>query len=112
MEFYGKNFLIIDTLNNFKWEIKENEFKTILNKKAYKATCVVKKNQKENIITAWFSDDIKCAFGPDLYYGLPGLILQLDTGDLTYTCQEISISNDVTFKKPNSGKKVTQKNLI
>lgn len=110
-EFLGKNFLIIDSLTKYNWDISTNESKIIANKKVYKATCIINTVQKEKTITAWYSAELKNSFGPELFCGLPGLVLELNTGDVTYTCYDInsSIDNLSIIKKPTSGKKVSQK---
>ncbi len=108
IDLYGKNFLILDTINKLNWVIDKSQEKSILDKKTYKATCIRKINNKECKIIAWFSEDIPLGFGPDFYSGLPGLILELDTGNLTYKCDSI-IFEEQNIRKPNSGKKVSQK---
>ncbi len=107
IEFFGKIFLITDSINKLKWYIDKKQFKYIFDKKVYKATCEKIINNKVNNIIAWYTEEIPHGFGPDLYCGLPGLILELDTGSITYLCEKISFSKE-NIKKPNSGKKVTQ----
>jgi GLPGLI family protein len=107
IEFFGKIFLITDSINMLKWHIDKKQFKYIFDKKVYKATCKKIINNKVNNIIAWYTEEIPHGFGPDLYCGLPGLILELDTGNITYLCEKISFSKEI-IKKPNSGKKVTQ----
>ncbi|GLB53169.1 GLPGLI family protein [Neptunitalea chrysea] len=47
--------------------------------KVYKATAILK--EKRNLhLTAWFCKDVPTKFGPGVYAGLPGLIMDL-TGD-------------------------------
>lgn len=41
-------------------------------------------------IVAWFTPDLNFSIGPRGYTGLPGLILQLDTGYVTLVCKQIS----------------------
>lgn len=108
IDLYGKNFLILDTINKLNWVIDKSQEKLILDKKVYKATCVSKINDKECKIIAWFSEEVPLGFGPELYSGLPGLILELDTGNLTYKCDSIVFEKQ-NIKKPNSGKRVSQK---
>ncbi len=61
-------------------------------------------------VTAWYTPQIPVSAGPDKYYGLPGLILELNTGRTTMLCTEISISSDETveIKEPKKGKEVTR----
>jgi GLPGLI family protein len=64
---------------------------------------------KDQNIVAWYADDIASPAGPDVYYGLPGVIMQMDIGDgfIVYTPLEFSASAG-TVKAPTSGKKITR----
>ena len=61
-------------------------------------------------VTAWYTPQIPVSSGPDVYWGLPGLILELNAGRTTMLCTEVSIDADKTIeiKEPNKGKKVTR----
>lgn len=108
IDLFGKLFLISDSINKINWKIDKSKEKIILNRKTYKASYFNKINNKEHEIVAWFSEDIPVSFGPEFYCGLPGIILELDTGSLLYKCENIVFEKQ-NIKKPNSGKKVTQK---
>ena len=61
-------------------------------------------------ITAWYSPQIPVSAGPDKYYGLPGLILEINAGRTTMLCTEISINSDevLVIDEPNKGKEVSR----
>src|SRR5690606_30126528 len=66
-------------------------------------------------ITAWFTDAISSAAGPDKYSGLPGLILALDLNDgvTTYVATKVTaatVSAD-ELKINSKGKKMTPEQL-
>ena len=65
---------------------------------------------KMETITAWYTPQIPLSTGPKDYYGLPGLILEVNVGRTTMLCTEIIINpkNEVEIKKPTKGKKVTR----
>lgn len=134
-EILGKQFLIKDSLKNYKW-VLEDEQKKIGNYTCHKAKIVFpvtdeemkiyeemkKKNEgkttfmelsepKEHVIEAWYTLDIPISNGPELYYGLPGLILELHDDGRVYLCTKIILNKgaEMVIKAPSSGKLVTQK---
>lgn len=135
-DIFGKEFLVTDSLEQFKWEMI-NEQKKIGNYNCYKAQIKIpvteeelkkfeeqKKKQeegktsfftmsepKEQIIEAWYTLDIPVSNGPEEYWGLPGLILELHDGNTTYLCSKIVLNPEEKneIKAPSNGKKVNQK---
>ncbi len=152
-EFFGKEFLINDSLPKLSWKL-EGESKMIGQYNCFKATAVrpvsdsdfrnfrfkgkeadrneetssnaeVKKDStssktnlmdqwempKEVIITAWYSPEIPVNQGPENYWGLPGLILEVNDGKTSILCSKIVMNTKekVEIKAPTKGKKVTQK---
>ncbi|WP_439130193.1 GLPGLI family protein [Polaribacter sp.] len=96
--FGGEDFVV--KMNVKKWEIL-SEFKFINNFKCYKAIFLdsnSKRNSKKEVI-AWFCPELPSFFGPSLYFGLPGLILELDNGKIILKVKEITIKKGV--KKSN-----------
>lgn len=99
-------FLIREAMKTYKWDIT-TESKEIFKKKCTKATL-----REEPSVTAWFTTDIPIAFGPMGYYGLPGLILQLETATKQYFIQEVSIPKDsMDIKVPVKGKKISREDF-
>ena len=123
-EIYGKQFLIKDTLTNRNWELT-SETKNIGEYTCYKAVfndeyttqTLTDDDQdtetitKERTTTAWYTPQIPVANGPAEYYGLPGLILEINDGDLTLICNKIILNptEHVKIEEPKKGKEVTQK---
>lgn len=68
------------------------------------------KKEKVLSVTAWYTPQIPVSAGPDTYWGLPGLILELNAGRTTMLCTEIIINPDdaIEIKKPKKGKKVNR----
>lgn len=66
---------------------------------------------KEKTITAWYTPEIPVNQGPDEYWGLPGLILEVNDGRTTILCSKIVLNpkEQVTIKEPTKGKEVSQK---
>ena len=65
---------------------------------------------KEIIVTAWYAPQIPVNQGPGDYWGLPGLILEVNTDRTTILCSKIVINpaEKETIKAPSKGKEVTQ----
>jgi len=72
-ESYPKKFIIKDSLQKFNWQIL-NETKKILGYFSKKATTTFDNYE----CIAWFAPDIEIKNGPDEFWGLPGLILNLE----------------------------------
>ncbi len=66
---------------------------------------------KEKIITAWYSPEIPVNQGPENYWGLPGLILEVNDGKTTILCSKLVLNtkDKVDIKAPTKGKEVSQK---
>jgi GLPGLI family protein len=156
-EFMGKEFLVKDTLTNYKWNM-EGETREIGGYTCYKATTVIpasktdfrnfrpkreddkkeddkkesdKKEEtkteegkdkktnfmddfdlpKEITITAWYTMDIPVSQGPEGYWGLPGLILEVNDGKTIILCSKIVLNSKdkVEIKAPKNGKEIGQK---
>ncbi len=125
-EISGKRFLIKDKLSELDWEMT-SETKNIGNYTCYKATRKreetrtsfsmtdgeKEKNEEKVIIetVAWYTPQVPVSNGPGDFWGLPGLILEIQDGKQTIVCTEIVMnpSDKVQIKEPLKGKKVTQK---
>ena len=136
-EFSGKNFLIKDNLVAYEWKM-EQETKMIGENRCFKATTVIEKpvrntnirfgrrnnddedeKEKEDevekmeqiIVTAWYTLDIPVSHGPGEYWGLPGLILEVNDGRTQIVCTKIVMNpkERTEIKEPKKGKVVSQK---
>ena len=66
---------------------------------------------KETIITAWYTPEIPVSQGPENYWGLPGLILEVNDGKTVILCSKVVLNPKVKteIKAPAKGKVTTQK---
>lgn len=123
-EMMGKEFLIKDALEPAEWELTR-ETKKIGNYTAQKATyskiidsqrfstgMTEMENVKDTIsVTAWFTPEIPVSHGPSNYYGLPGLILELQNQGSTLICDRIELNpsaDPVAIEQPKKGKVVSK----
>lgn len=66
---------------------------------------------KEITITAWYTPEIPINQGPESYWGLPGLILEVNDGKTVIMCSKIVMNakDKAEIKAPKNGKVVKQK---
>jgi len=146
-EFFGKQFLINDSLPNLIWEMG-SETKQIGQYTCFKATATKKVDEmdfnsmrrrnrdddnkkekdstkikisddpmeevevpKEVLVTAWYTPQIPVNNGPGEYWGLPGLILEINADRTTILCSKIVLNpkEKEEIKAPSKGKVVTKK---
>ncbi|PWB27813.1 GLPGLI family protein [Flavobacterium sp. HTF] len=66
---------------------------------------------KEIAVTAWYTPEIPVNQGPENYWGLPGLILEVNDGKTVILCSKIVLNakEKVEIKPSKKGKVVSQK---
>lgn len=124
-EIFGKEFLVTDKLEKLDWKMT-GDTKKIGNYNCFKATAVIKAKENDEVdkavsltamppkdmtVTAWYTPDIPISNGPGDYWGLPGLILEVNDGHTTLLCSKITLNPKEKFeiKAPKKGSKVTRK---
>ncbi|MCK0156012.1 GLPGLI family protein [Cellulophaga sp. F20128] len=123
----NKLFLIKDELKQPDWKM-EGETKKIGKYICYKATLTTPINNASNAahkdnnlpetptektITAWYTLDIAVGHGPGDYWGLPGLILEVELEGRKLVCSEIILNpaEKIEIKAPEKGKVINQKDF-
>lgn len=121
-EIYGKLFLIKDSLTSRKWQLV-NETKNIGEYTCYKAIFEDEyttrtlteegeftKVTKPRTTTVWYTPQIPVSNGPSNYFGLPGLVLEVNDGKLTLVCTKIVLNPEeaIEIVEPKKGKEVSQ----
>lgn len=118
---FGKGFLVKDELEQEEWEMT-SETKQIGQYTCYKATTTrmtgstvtVKNGERtespgrEIIVTAWYAPEIPVSNGPDMYWGLPGLIMEVHDGNQVIVCTKLILNSDNQIEVPTKGKVVTE----
>lgn len=117
----GKTFLVKDSLKNKDWKLVK-EIKTIGVYTCFKAVYeeeieqwsmtedgeeTTEKNMKTT--TAWYTLDIPLQHGPDNYFGLPGLVMEINDGKFSLMCTKVVINPEqpIAIQEPEKGKKVS-----
>ena len=111
IEMLGKTYLIEDSLKAPKWKVM-NQIKDINGHVCMLA--VTEDTIKRQKIEAWFAHDLPVSAGPGQYFGLPGLIMELDVnkGDLVITATKVEmkpVGEEINLPKKMKGKKLTSK---
>lgn len=135
-EFFGKQFLIKDPLEKLEW-VMSGETKQIGKYMCFKATAKKKISEsgfsnfgpprrgedetkkdeekdeilKEIEVVAWYTMQIPVSQGPAEYWGLPGLILEINADKTVILCSKIVLNptEKDKIKKPTKGKEITTK---
>ncbi|MCK0156013.1 GLPGLI family protein [Cellulophaga sp. F20128] len=137
IEMYSKLFLIEDDLKTPEWKMGA-ETKKIGNYTAYKATLttaidttgagemarIFSRNRNgqgstpreiptEKTVTAWYTLDIPVSLGPAEYWGLPGLILEIEQDRSILVCSKIvmNATDIVEVEAPSKGKSINQEDF-
>jgi GLPGLI family protein len=66
---------------------------------------------KEITVTAWYTPEIPVNQGPEGYWGLPGLILEVNDGKTIILCSKVVLNpkDKADIKAPTNGKEISQK---
>ena len=69
-----------------------------------------KEQKDEVVVTAWYTPQIPVSNGPGEYWGLPGLILEINEGNTTILCSEIVMNPEkrTEIKAPTKGEEVSR----
>jgi GLPGLI family protein len=108
-EMAGKKLVVEDSLQTMEWKV-QNELKEVAGHVCMSA--VLEDTLKFQTIVAWFALDIPMSGGPEGYYGLPGMILEIDINDgaKVITADKIedkALTTELEAPKKPKGKKVT-----
>ena len=104
----GKTYLVDDSLTAPRWKVM-NQIKDVNGHVCMLA--VTEDTIKKQKVSAWFAHDIPVSAGPEQYYGLPGLIMELDIneGDVVVTATRVElkkVGEEINLPKKMKGKKL------
>jgi GLPGLI family protein len=106
-EFMGRTFRISGAQPAYEWKLtgEQTEFLGYL---VQKATAV----EDSSVIEAWFTPEIPVSAGPDLFGGLPGMILSVsvDDGHTVYSAAEVNLTRVEAgaIRAPEDGQEVSR----
>lgn len=123
-DLFGKEFLVKDNLEKTDWVLTK-ETKKIGQYTCHKATSTrtvpgrrmidgsgnEKVGEPREVITiAWYTPEVPVSNGPDMYWGLPGLIMEVKDGNMVLICTKLILNTDKKeiIEEPAKGKVVTE----
>lgn len=120
----GKSFLVMDSLNTMDWELtgetkqignytcQEAKYSRIVDSKRFSTGMEEMETVKDTVnVVVWFTPQIPVPHGPNQYWGLPGLILEVQNQGSTLICQKIVLNpsdEPVAIEIPKKGKEVSR----
>ena len=111
MQIFGKTYIIEDSLRAPEWKIL-NDLKEVAGHICMKASWT--DTLKQQKVIAWFAMDIPISAGPERFYGLPGLILEVDVNDggMLVSADKIDLkkisATELDLPKKLKGKKISE----
>ena len=134
-DIFGKEFLVVEPIVKPEWKLidetkkigdyncfkaellipvsekQKKDYEEFLKKEEKKPALFKMEKPEDKVVTAWYSPEIPVSFGPDNYWGLPGLILEVNDGENMLLCSKVVLSNkeNTKIKAPTTGEKITQK---
>jgi len=91
-------------------KIEQNPWEALRRNRNAQADTTATEAPKEMIITAWYTPQIPVSQGPDEYWGLPGLILEVSAGPTVILCNKIVINpqSGLEIEMPEKGDEVSR----
>lgn len=109
-----KKYVVIYENKMTGWQLT-NESKKIEDYTCYKAMLkqYSKKDAQEYFIEAWYSPEIPASYGPAGYGGLPGLILELKYGEITFVAKKLVFNpKRIKYPQPNMENPINKDELV
>lgn len=121
---FGKLFLVSGNLVPYEWEMTSDTkqigrytcYKAIAKRETTQIRVAEVNGEKEEksekriqTITAWYTPEIPVTHGPDDYWGLPGLIMEISNGSRIMVCNKVVLNpkEAIAIEIPSKGKEVT-----
>ncbi|WP_299443552.1 GLPGLI family protein [uncultured Aquimarina sp.] len=107
---YGKDIAINDTLYNYDWKLSEKT-ENIFGYTCKSASTINKSGRE---VLVWYTDEVPIKAGPREYWGLPGLIVQIEIDDkvLIFTTHVTRLDQNLPIYRPNLKNAITRENFL
>jgi GLPGLI family protein len=116
-EFFGRKFLITDSLQKLEWKSMRGKNRGKKDQENSKTDAAKTKSVTEDIevpetitVTAWYTPQIPINQGPGEFWGLPGLILEVNADQTTILCSKIIMNPEqkITISAPEKGRVISR----
>lgn len=108
-EAYNSKYLV--SLNDITWDLKKNT-KNVNGYECMQAIGerIIFRKDEEIIerVEVWYASGIPLSYGPKMYQGLPGIIVQLKDNSEVYTLTDLDLEEDYNITRPEDGKEITE----
>ncbi|MEB2778162.1 GLPGLI family protein [Algoriphagus sp. D3-2-R+10] len=119
----GRGFLVKDSLNTYDWELTGESkkigdytcqkaiYSRIVDSRVFSMGKDEMEVSKDTVnVTAWFTMQIPVSHGPGDFWGLPGLILELQNDGMTYIAERIVLNptEPVQIEIPKKGEMISR----
>lgn len=103
-----KKYIIEDSLPHQSWKLLPDTLRV----QGYLCHKASGKSQAGDPVIAWYAEDLQASSGPEMYGGLPGLILLVDIngGEMVFTALSLETKglDKGLVQAPTDGKKITR----
>lgn len=107
-EFMGKKYIIKKDANRIPWKLGQ-ETKEL---NGFLCRNASYKDENDREITAWYTEELRLPIGPQNFYGLPGLILEvnINTDEIVITADKIDMRalKKNELKEPKGGQEIKE----
>ncbi|MBW2961585.1 GLPGLI family protein [Mesonia aestuariivivens] len=108
----GVKALVLYPFKNFNWKLT-NQNKVLNGLKIFKANTELNRNNRVILIEAWYCKDLPYSYGPVMFNGLPGLIVQVTIEEksknslkYTFSMESIKKTSKAVEKAPKETYKI------
>lgn len=103
-DFLARTFIVEDSLKPYPWKL-ENGRKNIMGLECHKA-CL------PDSTVAWYCPDLPLNDGPGKYWGLPGIILDIEDRDVIYRCVSVDTQSAEKIGKMKAGRRMSATEFV
>jgi GLPGLI family protein len=92
-------------------ELQKQNYQEFLKREEKKPALFKMEEPKDRVVTAWYTPEIPVSFGPNNYWGLPGLILEINEENTVILCSKVVLNSKtkLKIKRPKEGDTVSEK---